>query len=200
MYTVAVQMVVSHHVVAGNWTQDLCSLWAEDLFIIICKYTVAVFRHTPEKGIRAHYGWLWATMWLLRFELRTFGRAVSALNRWAIPPALELIFKLKIDSLSYTISWPLFFLPTLFPATTPSPISPILLSPRSSSHLPCLLVKKEQTSKRGQSNRTKQDRKRKGESLHIGQGNLIGEKVSRSSKRVRVTPAPTVRSPIKTPS
>jgi hypothetical protein len=27
-YTVAVQMVVSHHVVAGNWTQDLCSLWA----------------------------------------------------------------------------------------------------------------------------------------------------------------------------
>ena len=24
--TVAVQMVVSHHVVAANWTQDLCSL------------------------------------------------------------------------------------------------------------------------------------------------------------------------------
>jgi hypothetical protein len=50
-YTVAVQMVVSHHVVAGNWTQDLCSLQPcllrpKDLFIIICKYIVAVFRHT----------------------------------------------------------------------------------------------------------------------------------------------------------
>jgi hypothetical protein len=37
-YTVAVQMVVSHHVVDRNWTQDLCSLWSpllwpKDLFI-----------------------------------------------------------------------------------------------------------------------------------------------------------------------
>jgi hypothetical protein len=43
-YTVAVQMVVIHHVAAGNWTQDLCllqphSLWLKDLFIILCKYT-----------------------------------------------------------------------------------------------------------------------------------------------------------------
>jgi hypothetical protein len=29
------------------------------------------------EGVRFHYGWLWATMWLLGFELRTFGRAVS---------------------------------------------------------------------------------------------------------------------------
>jgi hypothetical protein len=47
-------MVVSLHVVAGNW--DLCSLQstslaqslltpAQDLFIITNKYTVAVFRH-----------------------------------------------------------------------------------------------------------------------------------------------------------
>jgi hypothetical protein len=40
---------------------------------IICKYTVAVFRHSR----RSRYGWLWATMWLLGFELRTFGRAVG---------------------------------------------------------------------------------------------------------------------------
>jgi hypothetical protein len=39
---------------------------------------------TPEEGIRSHYGWLWA-MWLLRFELRIFGRAASAI--WAISPA-----------------------------------------------------------------------------------------------------------------
>ena len=29
----------------------------KDLFIIIHKYTVAVFRHT-EEGVRSHYGWL----------------------------------------------------------------------------------------------------------------------------------------------
>jgi hypothetical protein len=52
----------------------------KDLFIIICKYTVAIFR-APEEGIRSHYGWLLATMWLLGFELRTFRRAVSALTR-----------------------------------------------------------------------------------------------------------------------
>ena len=50
-YTLAVQMVVGHHVVDGNRTQDLCSLWLrslrpKDLFIIICKYILAVFRHT----------------------------------------------------------------------------------------------------------------------------------------------------------
>jgi hypothetical protein len=39
-------MVLSHCVVAGNWTQDLCSFWPKDLFIIMCKYTVTVFSHT----------------------------------------------------------------------------------------------------------------------------------------------------------
>ena len=33
---------------------------------------------TPEEGIRSCYRWLWATMWLLGFELRTSGRAVSS--------------------------------------------------------------------------------------------------------------------------
>ena len=40
----------------------------------------------PEEGTRSHYRWLWATMWLLGIELRTFGRAGSALNHWAISP------------------------------------------------------------------------------------------------------------------
>ena len=44
---------------------------------------------TPEEGIRSHYRWLWTTTWLLGFELRTFRRAVSALNRWVISPALK---------------------------------------------------------------------------------------------------------------
>jgi hypothetical protein len=44
--------------------------------LIICKYTVAAFRHS-RRGIR----------WLLGLELRTFGRAVGALTCWAISPA-----------------------------------------------------------------------------------------------------------------
>jgi hypothetical protein len=35
---------------------------------------------------------LWATMWLLGFELRTSKRAVSAPNRWAISPAPSSLF------------------------------------------------------------------------------------------------------------
>ena len=42
---------------------------------------------TPEEGVRFHYRWLWAMMWLLGFELRTFWKAVSALICWAISPA-----------------------------------------------------------------------------------------------------------------
>jgi hypothetical protein len=42
--------------------------------------TLSLSSDTPEGGIRSHYRWLWATMWLLGIELRTSGRAVSALN------------------------------------------------------------------------------------------------------------------------
>ena len=64
---------------------SLCLLLLFIYLFIIFKYTVAVFRCT--EGIRSHHGWLWATMWLLGFELRTFRRAVGALNHWAISPA-----------------------------------------------------------------------------------------------------------------
>jgi hypothetical protein len=82
--------IVSLHVVVRNWifrtcarSRQLCSLSScllrpKDLFID--KYTVAFFRRT-------RYGWLWATMWLLGFELRTLGGAVSAITHWAISPA-----------------------------------------------------------------------------------------------------------------
>jgi hypothetical protein len=49
----------------------------------VCEYIVTVFRHTSDP----YYRWLWATMWLLGIELRTSGRAVSALNHWDISPA-----------------------------------------------------------------------------------------------------------------
>jgi hypothetical protein len=52
-YTVAVQMVVSHSVVVGDYifrtsvhSSWPCSLCPKDLFIIRHKYTVADFRHT----------------------------------------------------------------------------------------------------------------------------------------------------------
>jgi hypothetical protein len=45
---------------------------------------------TAEEGIWSHYRWLWDTIQLLGIVLRTSGRAVSALNRWAISPALVL--------------------------------------------------------------------------------------------------------------
>ena len=56
-------------------------------------YEYAIFTYTciPEMGIRPNYRWL--SMWLLGIELRTLGRAASALNHWAISPVpLELIF------------------------------------------------------------------------------------------------------------
>ena len=81
-------MVVSHHVVAGNWAQDLCSLWPKDLFTIIYKYTVVVFRHTRKECQ------IWLRVVVSRhvvagFELRTFGRAIGDLYRWAISPSLS---------------------------------------------------------------------------------------------------------------
>jgi hypothetical protein len=62
----------------------------KDLFILIWKHTVVVSRNTRKRLI-FHYRWLWATMWFLGFELRTFGRAVSALTHWAISPAPERV-------------------------------------------------------------------------------------------------------------
>ena len=83
-------------------TTNLATFLKKDLFII-CKYTVAVFRCTRRgRQISLHYGWLWATMWLLGFDLRTFGRVVSALNHWAISPApVTQIFKRGKNSLPY---------------------------------------------------------------------------------------------------
>jgi hypothetical protein len=57
--------------------------------------TLTLSPDTPEEGIRSRYRWLWATMWLLGIELRISGRAVSALNLWAISPAQHLLFLTK---------------------------------------------------------------------------------------------------------
>ena len=54
--------------------------------------TLLLSSDTPKEGVRSHYKWLWATMWLLGIELKTSGRAVNALNHWAISPALFFFF------------------------------------------------------------------------------------------------------------
>ena len=46
----------------------------------------------PKRAFDPHYIWLWATIWLLGIELRTSGRAVSALNCWAILWAQPTLF------------------------------------------------------------------------------------------------------------
>jgi hypothetical protein len=49
------------------------------VFIYVCEYTAAVFRHA-RRGHRIPLQMVVTTMWLLGFELRISGRAVSALN------------------------------------------------------------------------------------------------------------------------
>ena len=53
----------------------------------------ALFSQTL-KGIKSHYRWLWAIMWVLGIELRISGRAASALNCWVITlAAFDPFFK-----------------------------------------------------------------------------------------------------------
>jgi hypothetical protein len=57
------------------------------------------------------YRWLWATMRLLGFELRTFRKAVSALTHWAISPAHLCYFDFPLSASSLQLElWSLSFL------------------------------------------------------------------------------------------
>ena len=80
--------------------------------------TLQLSLDTPEEGIRSHYRWLWATMWLLGIELRTSGRAaVSALNHWAISPAhghCILRGGYFRQSLSASLVWSTHYFPVSF--------------------------------------------------------------------------------------
>jgi hypothetical protein len=71
----------------------LYAIFLKDLFHV-CERTVTVFRH-QKRTSDPHYRWRWANMWLLGIGVRTSGRAVtplSALNRWAISPALRYCY------------------------------------------------------------------------------------------------------------
>ena len=69
----------------------------------VCEYTVCSLQKNQKR--ESHpitdgpcYRWLWATIWLLGIEHRTSGRAVTALNHWAISPAwVSLFLKKSLD-------------------------------------------------------------------------------------------------------
>ena len=82
-----------------SWDQSIPSrIFCKAALVVINFFRLLRFMYvstlslSSKKGIRSHYRWLWATMWLLGIELRTSGRAVSALNRWAISPAPVIKF------------------------------------------------------------------------------------------------------------
>jgi hypothetical protein len=64
----------------------------------------------PEEGIRSHDRQLWATLWLLGIELRTSRRAASTLNRWAISPSPQPVYRLLLmgETKHFSTSFPAF--------------------------------------------------------------------------------------------
>jgi hypothetical protein len=91
---------------AGTYALMSSELYKSLLFVFlrfIFYYYIQVhcsYLQTHQKRASgSHYGWLWATMWLLGFELRTFRKAVSALTHWAISPAQVSTFKHMAPSL-----------------------------------------------------------------------------------------------------
>jgi hypothetical protein len=95
-YTEAVHMVVTLHVLVGNLFiylfiylfifKDLCLLWSTPLTLVSPIHLAQLCLLSPC-SLQLKDRWLWAITWLLGFELRTFGSAVSALTCWAISPA-----------------------------------------------------------------------------------------------------------------
>jgi len=80
-----------------NWAASLTEqgpkeiLLKKDLFIHVFMHMSGLSSCAPEGGIRSHYRWLWAIIWLLGIELRSSGRSASALNHQAISPAPKKI-------------------------------------------------------------------------------------------------------------
>jgi hypothetical protein len=79
----------SHGPLFGWWLTPW-ELWVVGLvdiyFLILCMSALAM-PWMQEEGIGSYYNRLWGTIWLLGIELRTSGRATTALIFWAISPA-----------------------------------------------------------------------------------------------------------------
>ena len=87
------------------WFYTYKKIFFRDLFILFMYMsTLLLPSEPPEEGIRSHYRWLWATMWLLGVALRSAGRAVRALNHWAISTVHKILYIKVISSHHFTDS------------------------------------------------------------------------------------------------
>jgi hypothetical protein len=89
---------------AVRCSYPLSHLTSPYYFIIICEYTVAIFRQTRRGCQILLQGWLWATMWLLGIELSTSAGSIwtqdpqeSSLTCWAISLAPVLVFQNRVS-------------------------------------------------------------------------------------------------------
>ena len=66
------------------------------IYLLCMQHSDYMYVCRLEEGTRSHYRWLWATTWWLGIELKTSGRASSALNLWVIFPALFVFSLLRL--------------------------------------------------------------------------------------------------------
>ena len=82
--------VLPHAAYPCDYILYSCGSSSSSSWLILCIWIHCRCLQTHQKRAwDPHYRWLWDTMWLLGFELRTIGRTVSAPNHWAISPALR---------------------------------------------------------------------------------------------------------------
>ena len=100
----------------------LCGMWWKVLLCFLCTSNLLLFLPMwgSVRGCQKRRSWsyrqFWAAMWVLGIELRSSGRAASALNCWAISPAPNCTFLtakdeakvftiIAIENYFITVSW-----------------------------------------------------------------------------------------------
>ena len=77
-----------HHFLCTSWYRDVGKYRAK-IFFSLC---ALLFGHGCQVPWNWNYRELWTAVWVLGIEPRSSGRAVSALNCWAISPAQGICF------------------------------------------------------------------------------------------------------------
>ena len=84
------------------WTyRDLPASASRVLGLKACTTTARLllcFLCMLEEDIKSPYRRLWATVWVLRIELRTFGSTASAVNYRALSPVLDYLLTVTISA------------------------------------------------------------------------------------------------------
>jgi hypothetical protein len=128
-HQILLQMVVSHHVVAGIWTPDLRKssrvllptepshqppssvFWVKIICLCVCMCTVHVsVTHRSLKRTREswelEYRQLWAITCVPVTKPRSYARVARTLNHWAISPGPIIILFGGRDKVSCSLGWP----------------------------------------------------------------------------------------------